>query len=104
MEPCRYLGVDLGGTKTAVSLWAEGPSGPVRLGGSRWPTSRDGPGPNLDRIVDEARRLALEGGGSAPVAAIGISGGGPLDPEAGEDSISGQKAAAWLAKASLAAS
>ena len=91
-----YLGVDLGGTKTGVSLWEEcagapeprappagGPSpGPRLLGRSRFSTPRDGPEAAIERIVSEARRL-LEASGAGRLEAIGVSGGGPLDPERG---------------------
>jgi glucokinase len=81
-----YLGVDLGGTKIAVSLWAEGPGRePELVERSQWPTLAGGAQPNLEEIVARARRLRAaasreEAGG---LAAIGISGGGPLDPVAG---------------------
>jgi len=78
----RYLAVDLGGTKISVSLWEDGPAGPARTGSSRWATLPDGPGPNIDRIVAEANGLFGADGRGRPDA-IGISGGGPLDPERG---------------------
>ncbi|MBI4602324.1 MAG: ROK family protein [Planctomycetes bacterium] len=82
-----YLGVDLGGTKVSVSLWSESPGGaPARAGVERWETLPGGPGPNVERIAAAAGRLlgAAGTGGKAPQpAAIGISGGGPLDPERG---------------------
>jgi glucokinase len=85
--PKLYVGVDLGGTKIAVSLWGEraGGAGPEALGKCRWETLREGPGPNLDRIVSEARRLVrtARARGAGSLAAIGVSGGGPLDPETG---------------------
>jgi len=70
------LGVDLGGTKTAVSVWA--PEG-RRLATRRFPTIPGGPDPNLARISELGRELL---GGARP-SAIGVSGGGPLDPERG---------------------
>jgi glucokinase len=78
----RYLAVDLGGTKISVSLWEEGPSGPVRTGKSRWATLPDGPGANIDRMVAETEAL-IGPDRSIRFDAIGISGGGPLDPERG---------------------
>lgn len=95
--PKLYIGVDLGGTKIAVSLWADpgpggsdpsdasDPSGPLLLDACRWETLPAGPTVNLDRIVGEARRLLASpaAGGRGTLAAVGISGGGPLDPEAG---------------------
>ena len=78
----RYLAVDLGGTKISVSLWEEGSSGPVRTGSSRWATLPEGPAANIDRVVAEAGAL-LGSDPSVRIDAIGISGGGPLDPERG---------------------
>ena len=86
MPTAWYLGVDLGGTKMAVSLWAEEPGkDPVRLGGTRWQSLDGGPAPNLDRMVGEAKRLLDDAtrGGAGKLAAVGISGGGPLDPVKG---------------------
>jgi len=81
----HYLGVDLGGTKIAVSLWAEQGAGVERVGKEAWETLGGGPEPNLERVVGAAwRLLAARGGGGQPrLEAIGISGGGPLDPETG---------------------
>jgi glucokinase len=80
----RYLAMDLGGTKISVSLWDDGPGGPRKAGGARWATLPGGPEDNIDRMVSEARAL-LGGadGGSRRLDGIGISGGGPLDPERG---------------------
>jgi glucokinase len=76
-----YLGVDLGGTKIAVSLWSDGgATGAARkLGAERWETIAGGPASNLDRVVATGERLA----GGARLTSIGISGGGPLDPSTG---------------------
>lgn len=79
----RWLGVDLGGTKIAVSLWEEEPagSGARRLEASRWETLPDGPDANIERMVSEARRmLGSHLGGRGRLAGVGVSGGGPLDP------------------------
>ncbi len=82
-----YLGVDLGGTKIAVSLWADrgGAGGVEKLGVERWETFPGGPEPSVTRIVEVSTRLfvAAQSRGEGCVGAIGISGGGPLDPEAG---------------------
>jgi glucokinase len=72
-----YLGVDLGGTKIALALWSEGKE---RLGGERWGTLPD-PDSNIERIIDGARRLLRSSGGL--LEAIGVSGGGPVDPDGG---------------------
>ncbi len=72
----KVLAVDLGGTKTAVSVWTvEG----RRLESRRFPTPA-GPAENtLDRITALGRDLLQ---GAKPLA-VGVSGGGPLDPERG---------------------
>ena len=73
-----YIGVDVGGTKTAVLL-AHQP--PVALGRVEFPTLPEkGPRYALDRIVEAARQLLQEhGGAQSPVEAIGVSCGSPLD-------------------------
>lgn len=92
-SPRLYLGVDLGGTKTGLSLWEDAavpapgaPAGGVAsarlLGRARWGTPRESPEVAIERIVSEARGL-LRASGAERLAAIGVSGGGPLDPERG---------------------
>jgi glucokinase len=80
-----YLGVDLGSTKTAVSLWrARGQGDAVeRIGSVRWETLPEGPDANIERIVEAGRSLIEERAGGESPRAIGVSGGGPLDPERG---------------------
>ncbi|HVR76444.1 MAG TPA: ROK family protein [Planctomycetota bacterium] len=86
-----YLGVDLGGTKIAVSLWAEDAARHVtKVHAERWETLGGGPSPNIERICAAAARLTsmreAPGGrsrGKTRIESIGISGGGPLDPQAG---------------------
>jgi glucokinase len=85
-----YLGVDLGGTKISVRLWKEVLDRTIeepRLEGSQpvvWRTLPGGPDPNIEKMLDAAKSLlaapAFRGG---RLAAIGVSGGGPLDPESG---------------------
>jgi glucokinase len=86
-DPTLYLGVDLGGTKIAVSLWREAPGGAVeRIARAAWATDPGGPGPSLERIAAEAGSMLSAGAAGRAgrrLAAIGISGGGPLDPEKG---------------------
>ena len=79
------LGVDVGGTKMAVSLWARPSAGdPTRLGRTEWATDPGGPAPTFDRIEREvAALLARNDATTRDLTAIGVSGGGPLDPEAG---------------------
>lgn len=83
-----YLGVDLGNTKTAISLWSatRQPDGFERLTRSEWATPAGGPEPTLERIAFEADILLRGvpvGDGASRLAAVGISGGGPVDPDAG---------------------
>lgn len=75
-EDSKVLGIDLGGTKISVSLWT---SDGRRLESRGFPTIQGPPEPNLAKIVSTARELL---GGERP-RAIGLSGGGPLDPERG---------------------
>jgi glucokinase len=69
------LGVDIGSSKIAVSLWADG----RRQQSERFRTLDGGPAPNLARVVELARELA----GEESIERIGISGGGPVDPGRG---------------------
>ena len=76
MSEPRVLGIDLGGTKTAVCTFTrEG----RRLDRRQFETLRGPPESNLARIVEMGREMLA---GTAPLA-IGVSGGGPLDPERG---------------------
>jgi len=71
------LGLDLGGTKIGLCVGgADGSIGRQR----RFATPRGGPTPALDAIDAEAAALIAQDG---PIAAIGISCGGPLDAKTG---------------------
>ena len=92
MKTRRYLAVDVGGTKTAISVWEErcqrepGPSTepPERQGKRVWPTLKDGPEANVSRIAAEARSLLGElTFAPTELASIGISGGGSVDSQRG---------------------
>jgi glucokinase len=76
------LGFDIGGTKSAVAL-ADG-SG-VLIARSQVPTRQDlTPESMMDRLIERARRLlAREGIPQDALIGIGLSCGGPLDPEEG---------------------
>ena len=69
-------GLDIGGTKCAVSLGRETADGIAILGQRRFPTP-ESPARALDRFRVELASLLDEHGGS--LDAIGISCGGPLD-------------------------
>jgi glucokinase len=78
--PSRLLiGVDIGGTKTAVLASLNPPSVLERI---EFPTSpARGPGPAIDLIKQGIRELLSRHlAGSAELAAIGLSCGSPLDP------------------------
>ncbi len=72
----RYIGIDVGGTKCAVSLGNENAE---VLKTVRFPT--EGPEETVARILDEAE--ALIRGSDEPVRTAGISCGSPLDPKRG---------------------
>jgi len=72
----RYIGIDVGGTKCAVSLGNENAE---VLKTVKFPT--EGPEENVARILDEAE--ALVRGSDEPVRTAGISCGSPLDPKRG---------------------
>lgn len=72
-----FIGIDIGGTKTAVSAGGEG--GVIREK-KAFPTDRDLTAA-LGRIVSETGALIGAYGGR--IAALGISCGGPLDSERG---------------------
>lgn len=82
-----YLGIDLGSTKTAVSIWRrDSPAAtPRRVDRKEWPTPTEGPRPALERIAYEGQCLAGEvlSRETGALVAIGISGGGPVDPKEG---------------------
>jgi glucokinase len=67
-----YLGVDVGGTKTAVVLCARPPE---MLGRIEFATEPErGPQHALDRIVESGRSLLAQHGlGQESLAAIGVS-------------------------------
>jgi glucokinase len=76
-----YIGLDIGGTKTAVSLW----EGESILKKRRFPT-RGSPAEVIKMIIDAIERIGAETGclaGNARAAALGISCGGPLDSKNG---------------------
>jgi glucokinase len=74
------LALDIGGTKLAVAVVT--PEGTTH-GWQLAPTHRDeGPGSVLKRLFELGHR-AVEEAGTGPVAAVGISCGGPLDAATG---------------------
>ena len=81
-----YLGVDLGGTKTAVTLWRHSQDVaqdvPLLLAKRLWSTLPDGPNANIARIVSEGQSL-LSSADAVDLAAVGISGGGPVEAASG---------------------
>jgi glucokinase len=73
-----YLGVDVGGTKTAVVLSAEPPDTLGRIEFATLP--KQGPQQAIDQIIAAGRRLLAEHGYSTrQIAAVGVSCGSPLD-------------------------
>ena len=75
-------GIDIGGTKTAVSLSASPPRTLVRFA---FPTEpQKGPTHTIEAIIVNLRRaLTGEGATLRDLAAIGVSCGGPLDADLG---------------------
>lgn len=79
--PPPVLALDIGGTKLAVGVVTH--DGSVH-GLLVEPTHRDqGPGPVIQRLLDMGHRSVAAAGLGAPVRAVGISCGGPLDARAG---------------------
>ena len=73
-----YIGVDVGGTKTAVLLSARPPDSLGRIEFATLP--EQGPERALHLIVQSTRSLLAEHGfGEESIAAIGVSCGSPLD-------------------------
>ena len=72
----RYIGIDVGGTKCAVSLGNEKAE---VIKSVRFPTA--GPEETVERILREAAALMAES--DEAVRAAGISCGSPLDPKRG---------------------
>lgn len=87
MDDRFLLGFDIGGTKCAVVLGRENPSGDGIgiLGKTRFPTAETaGPMDCLERFCKEAEILLSRNSLSVPaVAGIGVSCGGPLDSRRG---------------------
>lgn len=78
--PDPVLALDIGGTKLAVGVVS--PDGQVH-GLCIAPTrSERGPGPVIDQLFQMGRD-AMTAAGLGPVAAVGISCGGPLDSDSG---------------------
>ena len=77
----HYIGIDIGGTKCAVSLGCEFPAedGMRVLEKRRFETSGSAPSEVLGKIAAFAEELAR----NAEIEGIGISCGGPLDSESG---------------------
>ena len=77
-----YVGVDLGGTKTAIVI-SEAP--PAVLARVEFPTlPEQGPQPAISRILEAIERLlAQRGCGAHAIRAIGVSCGSPLDRKRG---------------------
>lgn len=72
-------GVDIGGTKTAVTLCLHPPEILARWEFATAPA--DGPAPAITRIIESLHRMLQSKGLTATaLRAIGISCGGPLDP------------------------
>jgi len=82
MEKTAWIGVDIGGTKTAVVLAQKPPAILARI---EFPTlPEQGPERALALIQQSVHEVMRGSGiGEARVAAIGISCGGPLDQRAG---------------------
>lgn len=75
-----WIGVDIGGTKTAVAVSADPPH---ILGRSQFATQPGkGPGPAIASIIRDARALSRAHGGGR-IRGIGVSCGSPLDRVAG---------------------
>jgi glucokinase len=75
-------GIDIGGTKTAISLFARFPHALARFA---FPTDpQKGPTPAIEAIIANLHRaLTGEGMTWVDLAAIGVSCGGPLDADRG---------------------
>ena len=79
MDLHKYIGIDIGGTKTAVSL---GDSEGNLLGKRKFPTV-----PSvevmIERIFEEVEELVFQSSPISSIQTIGISCGGPLDTKRG---------------------
>ena len=79
------LGIDIGGTKTAVIAGRAGPGGLRILGRRAFPTEPSSRpwGQTLERAGEECRQLLADSRLVEPPVAAGVSCGGPLDSNAG---------------------
>lgn len=81
-----YAGIDIGGTKTSVTIWSvcEGAEPALESKDTIRTRAYSAPADAIDAIVAAARsRIAERGIETSEIAAAGISCGGPLDREAG---------------------
>ncbi len=79
-----YIGIDIGGTKTAVILGAVVDDEITVLQKARFETDKSGWEPNLEAMRDGIDRvLQLQELTASDVTAIGVSCGGPLDSDRG---------------------
>jgi glucokinase len=84
-KPAAVLGIDIGGTKTAV-VAGQSDGNALSVTGRRSFATEPGSRPwraTIEEICREARRLQDEGRASSPLAAAGVSCGGPLDSRRG---------------------
>lgn len=75
----KYIGIDIGGTKTAISL---GDNEGNLLGKRKFPTI-PGVDTMIGRILEEVEILVSQSSNVSNIKAIGISCGGPLDTRGG---------------------
>ena len=78
------IGIDIGGTKTAISLAGTGSDIPQIVDGIRFETPKSGYASTLQSIIDNCYKL-LDNNGilTENLRAVGICCGGPLDAENG---------------------
>ena len=80
----RYIGIDIGGTKTAVVLGLVEDGKITVAAKRRFPTDKTGWEPNVAAILRSIEEILAENGlAPSDILAAGVSCGGPLDAERG---------------------
>lgn len=80
----RYIGIDIGGTKTAVVLGFVEDGNITIAAKRRFLTDKTGWKPNVEKILDSMEEILAEKAlAPSDVLAVGVSCGGPLDADKG---------------------
>lgn len=92
----RVVAVDIGGTKIAVGIVEFGGAAPVVTAVEKVPTlAQEGGSAVLARVLDAVRRALGRVGEAGPVAGVGISSAGVIDPRTGDVTFANDLMPGW---------